>query len=404
MGYSPASAIPLSSFGAPTANISMNTHKFTSLLDGTTALDSAGWDQLASVAGQYAFVASGCVWTADAPGSTRAASMSAGTVVIGGLLYSVGAITAHTFTASSDTYVDINISAGAAQVVFTTVANNTISPALVSSGTVYTTIRNAVVVTTASAITSTILSINQGNGAFAGGTGITQGSTTVAAGSNGSTIVTTPLNVAASTSFPSGGGWAQVVTNHGTALIQFTGTGAGTLTGVTVLASQSSAITVATGNAVTGVTPVNLTDMLGNLINVGEPFPKVIGYQQFSNSYTTTETAVTPIPNLILPFVVPAGSSLRSIKMSANVPFLASSAAAGNTVSFNLYSANVTGGLASAQGKMSVASDGWPLCVAGIGSLAPGTYYGTCATAAGSAGTVTVSATYLITAMWAEIM
>ena len=36
MGYSPASAIPLSSFGAPTANISMNTHKFTSLLDGTT--------------------------------------------------------------------------------------------------------------------------------------------------------------------------------------------------------------------------------------------------------------------------------------------------------------------------------------------------------------------------------
>jgi hypothetical protein len=398
----------LDQMGAPAANLSMNSKRLINNAAGILATDSADLGQLAGV--QYPYVVSGCVWTADAPASTRNASMTSGTVMIKGILLTVAAITAHTFTASSDTYVDLTDNGdGTAAVTFVTVANNTISPALTAA--TLTTIRNAIVITTASAITSTGASINQGNPPFLG-PATAQGSTTVAAGSNGSTIVTTPLNVAASTSFPSGGGFANVATNHGNAIIQFTGTGSGTLTGVTVLASQSSAITVATGNSVTGLTPLGLVDMIGNVINATSPYPRSIGYAQFSNSYTTTETTATPIVlsgggnagQLMAAFVVPAGGASRVIKLTANVPFLASSAAAGNTVTFSLFTGNLTNGIASAQGKMSVASDGWPVQCSGLTSLAPGTYYATASTAAGSAGTTTVSATYLITSMWVELM
>jgi hypothetical protein len=396
MGYSPASAIPLSSFGAPTANISMNTHKFTSLLDGTTALDSAGWDQLPSAAIQYAYVASGCVWTADAPASTRNASMTAGTVIIGGLLYSVGAITAHTFAASSDTYVDINIVSAAAVVNFTAVANNTLTPALVSSGTVLNTIRIALVITTASAITSTAVGINQGNTSFVSATA--QGSTTVAAGSNGANITAGTLSVAASTSFPSGGGWA-IVTHTGGAtpyLIQFTGTGAGTLTGVTVIFGTG---TVSTGDAVNGTIPIGPNDMLGNLFFVTTPYPKVISYTQFQNSLTTTQTAAVQIQavsggTFLTPFVIPAGAS-RLIRMEVNLAFVSSSAAAGSKVTITgvLNNGNTT--MAVGVNNVAVASDGQMVYITGVALLAPGTYNGGVIMQQNAAGTLTVGATYL---------
>ena len=400
MGYSPASAIPLNTFGAPTGNISMNSHKFTSLLDGSVTNDSAGWDQLPSTSGQYAYVVSGCVWTADSPGSTLNGSMTAGIVVIGGLAYSVGAVSAHAFAASSDTYVDINIQSGAAVVNYTAVANNTISPALVSSGTFSNTVRNAVVVTSATAIVSTGSSINQGVPGFS--TPTAQGSTTVAAGSNGSNITATPLNVAASTSFPSGGGYAQVAHSGGQVyVIKFTGTGSGTLTGVTVLAGSG---TVSTGDTVTGITPLTVADTNGNLINPSSPYPRVIGYSQFLNAFTTTTTSLAPVPGLVVPFVVPAGPAVRLIKMVANVPFMATSAAAGTAVNCNLYTGNLTGGVASSHGLMAVASDGWPVNVSGVTSAAPGSFVGTAGTSAGAAGTTTIGGSLLLTTISVELV
>ena len=102
---------------------------------------------------RYDYVANGCVWTADSPGSTRVASMTAGTVVINGIPISVGVVTSRTFTASKDTYVDID---STGTISYTEVANNVISPALAANS-----IRLAIVVTGASNIANAY-SINQG--------------------------------------------------------------------------------------------------------------------------------------------------------------------------------------------------------------------------------------------------
>lgn len=97
-------------------------------------------------------VASGLVWSGDAYGSTRLASMTSGVVYIAGVRFAVGAVNNRTFTASKDTYIDVD-STGA--LVYTEVANNAASPAL-ASGT-----RIGIIVTGAGNIAN-VGSVNQG--------------------------------------------------------------------------------------------------------------------------------------------------------------------------------------------------------------------------------------------------
>lgn len=83
-------------------------------------------------------VASGCVITGDSYGSNRNASMTAGVVYINGKRYVVNAVTARTYTASKDTYIDAPIPASGntianADLVYTEVANNAASPALAAN-------------------------------------------------------------------------------------------------------------------------------------------------------------------------------------------------------------------------------------------------------------------------------
>lgn len=112
--------------------------------------------------GSANFIASGCVWTADAAGSTKNASMSAGVVYIAGARLTVAAITAHVFTASKDTFVDFQDNGdGTAKVIYTEASNNGAGATIPNSQTVLTNLRNARIITNASNITSTAASIDQ---------------------------------------------------------------------------------------------------------------------------------------------------------------------------------------------------------------------------------------------------
>lgn len=106
---------------------------------------------------QYAFVASGLLWTADSPGSNRNASMTAGVCYINGRRISIAAVTGRTFTASDDTYVDVlDNGDGTGTVVYTTVSNNATSPSLAANS-----IRIAIIVAGSGNIANSG-SINQG--------------------------------------------------------------------------------------------------------------------------------------------------------------------------------------------------------------------------------------------------
>lgn len=103
--------------------------------------------------GEYDFVASGLVLTADAAGSTLLASLSSGVVYIGGIRVPVSAVNNRAYTASRDTYVDVGVDG---VVDFNVVTNNNASPALAANH-----IRLGIVVTGASSIAAAA-SINQG--------------------------------------------------------------------------------------------------------------------------------------------------------------------------------------------------------------------------------------------------
>lgn len=110
----------------------------------------------------FNYIVSGCVWTADAAGSTRAASMTAGVVYVNGKRLTVAAVTAHLFTASKDTYVDFQDNLdGTAKLVYTEATNNAASPAIPNSLVDATNIRNAILITGASNIANAA-AINQG--------------------------------------------------------------------------------------------------------------------------------------------------------------------------------------------------------------------------------------------------
>lgn len=105
----------------------------------------------------FDYVASGGVWTGDAYASTRAASMTAMICYINGRRISISAVTARSFTASKDTYIDVLDNAdGTGTLVYTEVTNNAASPALAANS-----IRIGIIVTGASNIAS-VASVNQG--------------------------------------------------------------------------------------------------------------------------------------------------------------------------------------------------------------------------------------------------
>lgn len=101
----------------------------------------------------FDFVASGLVWSGDSYGSTRAASMTAGVVYINGVRVPISAVTARSFTASKDTYIDVGTDG---VLDYTEVANNAASPALAANH-----IRIGIIVTGASSIAN-VGSVNQG--------------------------------------------------------------------------------------------------------------------------------------------------------------------------------------------------------------------------------------------------
>lgn len=106
---------------------------------------------------EFDFVASGMVWSGDSYASTKNGSMTAGVIYINGRRISISAVTAHLFTASKDTYVDVldNVD-GTGTVVYTEVANNAASPALAANS-----VRIAIIVTDTTDIQS-VGSVNQG--------------------------------------------------------------------------------------------------------------------------------------------------------------------------------------------------------------------------------------------------
>jgi len=105
----------------------------------------------------FDYVASGLVWSGDAYGSTRNASMTSGVVVINGNPITVASVTARSFTASRDTYIDVlDAGDGTGTVVYTEVTNNAASPALAANS-----IRIGIIVTGASNIAN-VGSVNQG--------------------------------------------------------------------------------------------------------------------------------------------------------------------------------------------------------------------------------------------------
>jgi hypothetical protein len=105
----------------------------------------------------FDFVASGGVWSGDSYGSTRAASMTAMVCYINGRRLELAAVTARTFTASKDTYIDIlDNQDGTATIVYTEVTNNAASPALAANS-----IRIGIIITGAGNIAAAG-SVNQG--------------------------------------------------------------------------------------------------------------------------------------------------------------------------------------------------------------------------------------------------
>lgn len=101
----------------------------------------------------FDFVASGCVWSGDSYGSTRAASMTAGVVYINGQRVAVSAVTARSFTASRDTYIDVGTDG---VVDYSESTNNAASQALAADH-----VRLGIIVTGASTIAN-VGSVNQG--------------------------------------------------------------------------------------------------------------------------------------------------------------------------------------------------------------------------------------------------
>lgn len=106
------------------------------------------------------FVASGLVWTADSVGVNRNASMTSGVIYINGRRITISAVTARTFPASKDSYIDVldNLD-GTGTVVYTPVANGATTGFTLAANSV----RIAEIITGATTIASTASIIRFGS-------------------------------------------------------------------------------------------------------------------------------------------------------------------------------------------------------------------------------------------------
>lgn len=105
----------------------------------------------------FDYVASGLVWTADAAGSTKNASMTSGVIYILGKRLTLAAVTARVFTASKDTYIDVSDNGdGTGLITYNEVTNNATSPALSTNN-----VRIGIIITGATNIANAG-SVNQG--------------------------------------------------------------------------------------------------------------------------------------------------------------------------------------------------------------------------------------------------
>lgn len=105
----------------------------------------------------YDHVNSGMVWSGDSYGSTRNASMTSGVMYIGGRRLTAAAVTARSFTASKDTYIDASDNGdGTVLLTYTEVSNNAASPSLAANN-----VRVGIIVTAAGSIANAG-SVNQG--------------------------------------------------------------------------------------------------------------------------------------------------------------------------------------------------------------------------------------------------
>lgn len=143
----------------------------TAHLQGTTVIMAANkkwFDSLAS--GELStdpirteafsnFVSAGLIWTGDAYASTRNASMTSGVLYILGRRLTLAAVTAHTFTASKDTYVDVADNGdGTGLITYNEVNNGSASPALTTNN-----VRIAKIVTAAGSIAAASSITQPGN-------------------------------------------------------------------------------------------------------------------------------------------------------------------------------------------------------------------------------------------------
>lgn len=124
---------------------------FSALASGETSTDPLRTETF------FDHVNSGAVWTGDSLGSTRNASMAAGVMYILGRRLTLAIVTARSFTASKDTYIDATDNLdGTALLTYTEVSNNAASPALATNA-----VRIGIIVTGATTIAAAG-SVNQG--------------------------------------------------------------------------------------------------------------------------------------------------------------------------------------------------------------------------------------------------
>lgn len=390
----------LDQMGAPASNLSMNNKQLISVGTATSSTSAPTVGQLAG--NQLPYIVSGCVWTADSSGSTLAGSMTSGTVMIKGILLTVAAVTSRTFTASKDTYVDLQDNTdGTASITYTEVGNNAASPNIPGGQNALTSIRCAIIVSSGSALTTGIATINQGSSAITG-PGTSAQTSTVAAGSNGANITASTLSVAAN-SLPAAG---QISITHSTQQYVLAYTGGGgttTLTGVTVVTGSG---TVSTGDVITTLANYCVSDSLGNIIFPTSPGNALIGVRNLLVAFTTTATSAVPMgaPSgaMVVPFIVPAGTP-RRLKVWLNLPLFGSSATAGTTLTCNLVTGNNTNVVASQQPKVNVTSDQTSMFISGSALLAPGSYTAQVWLTQGAAGTLTAGILFVQTQMGVEL-
>lgn len=130
--------------------------KITSGTIPVAAMDSNANPETRLAETTFDYVASGCVISGDAYGSTLNWSMTSGVVYIGGKRIAVTAIAAANVVASKDTYVDISNAGAVTYTGGNSVTNNAASPSLAASS-----IRLGIIISGASSIAS-VAAVNQG--------------------------------------------------------------------------------------------------------------------------------------------------------------------------------------------------------------------------------------------------